>query len=132
MSTLNRITELLNESGKKQIDLTNYLGISKNVFTAWKSGKNTSYKGYISEIAEFFGVSSDYLLCRTNSKACHPKCDDNKQQLYAYAFAGEPGAKSIELDISKLEKLNILVNTARDLSDDKIQVLINAAEAMKS
>lgn len=46
----------------KQIELTNHLGLSKNIFTDWKSGKNTSYMKYLPQIAEFFGVSVDYLI----------------------------------------------------------------------
>lgn len=62
MSVLDRICELLNAQGKKQKDLTDYLGISKNSFTDWKSGRVKSYTKHIPEIAEFLGVSADYLL----------------------------------------------------------------------
>ena len=43
-----------------------YLGLGKTAFTGWKSGKNTSYNKHIGKIAEFFGVSTDYLLGRTD------------------------------------------------------------------
>ncbi len=66
MDTLHRILELLNKNGNSQKALTDFLGLSKNTFTNWKSGNNNSYKKYISEIAEFFGVSTDYLLCKTD------------------------------------------------------------------
>lgn len=62
MDVLNKIIELLNEKNKKQIELTNFLGISKNAFTNWKSGNNTSYIKHLPKIAEFFGVTVDYLL----------------------------------------------------------------------
>lgn len=62
MSTLDKITTLLKQQHKKQVDLTNYLGVSKNLFTNWKIGHSSSYKRYISKIAEFLGVSTDYLL----------------------------------------------------------------------
>lgn len=64
LCTLSIISNLLKEQNKKQKDLTDYLGITKNSFTNWKSGQNKSYKKYIPQIAEFFGVSTDYLLCR--------------------------------------------------------------------
>lgn len=60
--TLEKILTLLRIQKKKQKDLTDFLGISKNSFTSWKSGANTSYLKYISKIAEFLGVSTDYLL----------------------------------------------------------------------
>ena len=62
MDVLNKIIELLNTQNKKQVELTNYLGISKNAFTNWKSGNNTSYMKHLPKIAEFFDVSVDYLL----------------------------------------------------------------------
>lgn len=39
-----------------------YLGLGKTAFTGWKNGDNASYKKHIDKIAEFFGVSTDYLL----------------------------------------------------------------------
>ena len=66
LRTLDKILHLLESRNIKQKDLTDYLGISKNVFTDWKAGKNTSYKKHIVKIAEFFGVSTDYLLNHTN------------------------------------------------------------------
>ena len=62
MNILNKIIQILKERKIKQVELTNYLGISKNIFTDWKSGRNTSYMKYLPKIAEFFGVSVDYIL----------------------------------------------------------------------
>ena len=62
MDTLERIVELLKSKNKKQKDLTDFLGITKNAFTNWKSGSNTSYIKYLPKIAEFLDVSVDALL----------------------------------------------------------------------
>lgn len=62
LSTLDKIIFLLNESGKTQKELTTYLGITNNAFTDWKSGRIKSYRKHIPQIAEFFHVSTDYLL----------------------------------------------------------------------
>ena len=62
MSIIDKICTLIKDQGKKQIDLTNYLGVSKNVFTDWKAGRNYSYKKHLPQIAEFLGVSVDYLV----------------------------------------------------------------------
>ena len=62
LNILNKIIQILKERKIKQVELTNYLGISKNIFTDWKSGRNTSYMKYLPKIAEFFGVSVDYIL----------------------------------------------------------------------
>lgn len=61
MEILDKISVLMKERRLKQKDLTDYLGVSKNVFTEWKSGRATSYMKYLPQIAEFLGVSVDYL-----------------------------------------------------------------------
>ena len=62
METLNKIMEIMKEKNLKQKDLTDFLNLGKGTFTVWKSGKTNSYLRYIPKIAEFLGVSSDYLL----------------------------------------------------------------------
>lgn len=67
MSIVDKIVSLLDNSGKSQTDLANYLGISKNAITDWKSGRIKSYMKYIPQIAEFFAVTPDYLLSDNSS-----------------------------------------------------------------
>ena len=62
MDVLNRIMELLERNGRNQKELMDYLGIKKSAFTDWKAGKSRSYLKYASEIADYFGVTTDYLL----------------------------------------------------------------------
>ena len=67
MCTLDKISELLKLQNKKQKNLTDYLGLTKNTYTNWKSGNNESYLKYLPQIAEFFNVSVDYLLGNTDT-----------------------------------------------------------------
>ena len=62
MEVLNKIIQVLKENKRKQVELTDYLGITKNAFTNWKNGDNSSYMKHLPKIAEFLGVSVDYLL----------------------------------------------------------------------
>ena len=62
MDTLAIIIDLLSKQNKTQKELTDYLGVSKNAFTNWKNGSNTSYMKKLPEISKFFSVSIDYLL----------------------------------------------------------------------
>lgn len=96
MVVLTNILALLKEQNKKQIELMNYLGLSKNVFTEWKSNRATSYMKYLPKIAEFFGVSVDYLLGSEKqndigftyalyNELAHDLSDDQLQQLKKFA-----------------------------------------------
>lgn len=97
MDILNKIIQILKERKIKQIELTNYLGVSKNIFTDWKSGRNTSYMKHLPKIAEFFGVSVDYLLGKETpavkndftyalyDELAHDLSDEQIQQLKQFA-----------------------------------------------
>ena len=61
-NTIAKIVDLLKEQNRQQKDLTDYLGIKRSVFSAWKSGTSASYKKYLPEIASFLSVSTDYLV----------------------------------------------------------------------
>ena len=62
MCILNKISVLLREKKKTQKELCNHLGLKQQAFTNWKSGNNDSYKKYLPQIADYFGVSVGYLL----------------------------------------------------------------------
>lgn len=66
-TTVKRIFYLLENRKIEQKELADYLGTNKQTITDWKRGKTKSYKKNIDKIAEFFGVSVDYLLGLTDS-----------------------------------------------------------------
>ena len=66
MCEIERISELLKKQNKTQKELTDYLGVSKNLFTEWKAGRNHSYWKYLKEIADCLDCSIDYLVGRTD------------------------------------------------------------------
>lgn len=80
MSVLDNIILELNNQNKKQKELTDYLGITKNAFTDWKSGRIKSYMKYLPQIAEFLGVSVDYLLDDGNKKSPDTSLDSEMSE----------------------------------------------------
>ena len=62
MDLLNRILLLIESKGVEQQEFARALGVSKQTISDWKSGKNKSYTKYTQQIADYFNVSSDYLL----------------------------------------------------------------------
>lgn len=67
MDILARILLAIKESGHSQSDLADHLGLHRNNITDWKSGKSKSYTKYLPQIAEFLGVSIDYLVGNTDT-----------------------------------------------------------------
>lgn len=62
------INTLLAEQNKKQKDLAKELGVTDNTISYFVSGSRTPNLEQITTIADFFHVSTDYLLGRTNAK----------------------------------------------------------------
>ena len=61
-----RLQDLINESGKKQNDICRDLAITKQKLSKWKNGYNEPSMDEIIALAEYFGVSIDYLLGKTD------------------------------------------------------------------
>ena len=76
MDTLSIISQLLDEKNISQQELCTFLGIGKQAFTNWKSGHTKSYKKYLPQIADFFGVSVDYLLGKEEKKEKLPATNE--------------------------------------------------------
>ena len=61
-----RIYELRNESKLSQLTLAKAIGVSQKAIDYWERGVNEPKASYIVLLADFFNVSADYLLCRTD------------------------------------------------------------------
>ncbi|MDU2421554.1 MAG: helix-turn-helix transcriptional regulator [Bifidobacterium scardovii] len=61
-----RIKKLAKEVGVKQCDIAQGIGLSKQVFSAKMNGRRALTLRDISRIADFFDVSVDFLLGRSD------------------------------------------------------------------
>lgn len=66
---LHRIFELMDAAGINQTQMAKYIGVSQGNIGDWKSGRSSPKSDALVKIADFFGVSTDYLLGRTDSMA---------------------------------------------------------------
>ena len=57
-----KIKELRKSRGLSQSALAKEIGVSQQVFVWWENGKHEPKASYIAELANFFDVTSDYLL----------------------------------------------------------------------
>ena len=57
-----RIVELIREQGKKEKDLTDYLGISPGTMSKWKYDGSFVYIKHIDRICEFLDTTPNYLF----------------------------------------------------------------------
>lgn len=93
-----RLRELRAGRKMSQSDLAKAIHVSQQAITKWENGKSEPSSSAITAIANYFNVSSDYLLGRTNEKL--PDKDlSNNQKLIAY---------SIDPNISDTERQAII------------------------
>ncbi len=62
MTISQRVFYLLDKQGKKQNELSRFTGISTSTISAWNKRGTDPAANTISTIADFFGVSTNYLL----------------------------------------------------------------------
>ncbi len=61
-----RLKELREEQGLLQSQLASRLGVCKSAVSGWEVGRNQPNYDMLIQIAELFGVTSDYLIGRTD------------------------------------------------------------------
>ena len=66
MKIAERLKELRQENGLSQCALAHKIGVSQKAIDYWERGVNEPKATYIVKLADFFDVSSDYILGREN------------------------------------------------------------------
>ena len=119
LGVLDRIFSMLKEQGKSQVDLADFLGLSKNNISEWKHGRNRSYEKYLYQIAAFLGTSPEYLKGETDIKTAYINGNHN--------IVNDSGTVNVSTGISDQER--DLVELFRSLSTiDKAKALLYMAE----
>ena len=79
METLTKILGIMKEQRVSQQEICQHLNLTKQTFSDWKSGKSESYLKYLPQIADYLGVSVDYLLGKTPSPEREDIPEDEKR-----------------------------------------------------
>ena len=110
MTFLERTLYLIEKNGITKNKLLLDLQLGKNSFVNWESRGTIPTGDTISKIADYFQVSADYLLGRT---------DDPNQQ---------PGQENITFD----EFTYAMYNESKELTNEDKQMLLDFARRLKS
>lgn len=73
MMKYENIRSLRIDNGYTQKKIAEYLGISQNTYSQYEIGVLNYPIEALEKLADFYGVSVDYLLGRTNTKTPYPK-----------------------------------------------------------
>lgn len=69
----NRLRDLREDRDKKQKELAELLKVHQTTYSDYELGRLNIPISALHTLADFYGVSVDYLLCRTNEKKPYPK-----------------------------------------------------------
>lgn len=73
MTKIPRVFEIMKERGITAKKLADAVGVSQGNVSDWKSGRSAPTAAVMAKIADFLGVSSDYLLGRENTAELLPQ-----------------------------------------------------------
>ena len=68
-----RIRDLREDKDLKQKDIADYLICNQSLYSKYEWGERPLPLEYAEKLADYYGVSVDYLLGRTNIKTPYPK-----------------------------------------------------------
>lgn len=119
MNQIEMITKLLNESGKSQKELCDYLNLGKSTYSNWKNGSNTSYKKYLFQIANFFNVNITCLLLPDNW------VNASYEEMKVAKTEKEGAASSSNESNSLLLRFNLLHKEQQEQVKDYIEFLLS-------
>lgn len=72
-SLLNNIFDLIGDTRGAKKAFLEALNLPSSTIGDWRSGRNKSYKKRLPEIADYFGVSVDYLTGKTDERTPEEK-----------------------------------------------------------
>ena len=117
-----RLKELRNQKNITQEELANHLSIPRGTYAHYELGKREPDYNMLLRIANFFDVSTDYLLGLTDSPNHYksPKIiSDLREGRVAYKDLSEETKKSLnrmdELPIELQDKINEMISTLLDI-----------------
>ncbi|MBQ2661807.1 MAG: helix-turn-helix transcriptional regulator [Clostridia bacterium] len=67
-----RIRDLREDNDLKQKDIAQYLKCDQSLYSKYERNERSLPLEYAYKLADFYGVSVDYILCRTNVKEPYP------------------------------------------------------------
>ena len=100
---MNRIRELRTARGLKQVELAKNLSVSQAALSGYETGKYEPDFDILQKIADYFSVSVDYVIGRTDSSKPSPSFSAHedevtKGQMKAAFWGGEKDLSQEELD----------------------------------
>ncbi len=111
-------TSLLDKTGKKASDVSKATGIPASTFSDWKKGKSAPKADKLQLIAEFFGVSLEYMMT-------------GKEKEGGETYYINDDTREIAQKVFESKELRLLFDAAKDAKAEDIETTYNMLLALK-
>jgi len=119
LTTIDIILQLIKENELSNTKVTSDLNLPNSAISEWKKGKAKPSTDAIKKLADYFGVSTDYLLCRPGVYA--------NNVLYSAVAQGENSLAVNEYDHAATYKEMELLRIFRLLGVKEQNKIMNVA-----
>ncbi|MGB9780652.1 helix-turn-helix domain-containing protein [Caldanaerobacter sp.] len=120
---MNRIKDLRAEKGISQNELAKALGLTQQAISAYENGLREPDLETLQKIADFFNVSIDYLLGRSDIR--------NPTDEITEAVEDDPELLEFWNELKQREDLKLLFKQTRKLSPKDIKQVIRIIKAIE-
>lgn len=123
---LERIRELIPKKPNGEFvhgaikEFADSLGVSGNLVTTWLSGRNTSYKKKLYQIASVYGVSVEWLKGETDERK--PRALVN----------GDPELTEYLDELQNRSEMRMLFSVSKGATKEQIEAIVRMIEAMQN
>lgn len=131
MSLGSRLRKLRNEKGMTLVDFADRFNIGKSTVSDYENCKRKPDYEMIKKFADFYNVTTDYLLCLTEERNIY---NNPKKKLYTSEELINILDKGLIKDFeeTKIKKIKFVADTALDdISLDDLRIAIEAIRASK-
>lgn len=123
MGLANRLKKLRKEKGLYQKDVAEDIGLTASAIGFYEQGKRKPDNDTLQKLADYYDVSTDYLLGRTNERSSADKIKK--------AISDDPELQDAWDQISKRENLQLLFKQTKDMDDSSIKQIIRVIKAIE-
>ena len=118
-----RLKKLRKEKGLYQKDVAEEIGLTASAIGFYEQGKRKPDNDTLQRLADYYDVSTDYLLGRTNERS---PADKIKK-----AISDDPELQETWEQIAQRENLQLLFKQTKDLDDKAIKQIIRIIKAIE-
>lgn len=104
------------------------IGFNKATVTWWKRQGLTPRTENLYKIADYFGVTPEYLLTGSESVA---QQKPNYAPITVFNYKGTPGARKIEINDDNFEAIGDLITEIENLPAEKIRAITEMIKKIK-